>query len=174
MGCSSDGESSPTSTEPSNSLPPRATQPSVATTDAGPPTASDFDRTLPTGDEPEGLGPIGATEAEFETDDGLVQIGAAEVPELVAASFPLPDDLEVQISSQVGAAAGFSGVSELSFVDLVEFYEVEFPAAGYEAQRSQFVDGVVAVIEFAGPDGSGEVAISSAPGGGRSVLVTFS
>ena len=152
VGCSSDGESSPTSTEPF-----------VTTTDAGPPATSDFERTLPTGDEPDVLGPIGATEAEFETDDGTVQIGVAEVPDVVPASFPVPDDLEVQISSQVGAAAGFSGVSELAFVDLVEFYEDELPAAGYGTQRSQFVDGVVAVIDFEGPDGSGQVAISSGP-----------
>ena len=64
-------------------------------------------------------------------------------------------------------------MSELSFADLVEFYEAELPGGGYSSERSQFVDGVVAVIDFTGPEGTGQVAISSAPGGGRSVLVTF-
>ena len=132
------------------------------------------DRILPEGDEPVVLGPLGETEAKFETDDGLVQVGSAEVPAAVAASFPLPDDIAVQLSSQSGDNAGFSGVTELGFDELVAFYDAELPAAGYESSRSQFVDGVVAVYDFAGPDGSGQVAISSAPGGGHSVLVTFS
>ena len=119
------------------------------------------------------LGPLGETEAEFATEDGVVQVGAAEVPAAVAPSFPLPDDLVVQIASSTGSNSGFSGVSERSFDDLVEFYGSALPAAGYVADRSQFVDGVVAVIDFDGPDGTGQVAISSAPGGGQSVLVTF-
>ena len=131
-------------------------------------------RVVPEGDEPLVLGPLGETEAEFETEDGGVQIGAAEVPEAVAASFPVPDDLDVQIASQAGEAAGFSGVTDLGFDELAAFYDTELPAAGYESTQSQFVDGVIAVYDFEGPDGSGQVAISSAPGGGHSVLVTFS
>ena len=131
------------------------------------------ERILPDGDEPEVLGPLGETDAEFETEDGLVQIGSAEVPDAVADSFPLPDGIEVQLSSQAGAQAGFSGVTDRSFDELVAFYELELPAAGYDFDRSQFVDGVVAVYDFEGPDGSGQLAISSAPGGGHSVLVTF-
>jgi hypothetical protein len=131
------------------------------------------ERILPEGDEPEVLGPLGETEAEFETEDGLVQIGSAEVPEAVADSFPIPDDIEVQLSSQAGTEGGFSGVTDMTFDELVAFYESELPAAGYELDRSQFVDGVVAVYDFAGTDGTGQLAISSAPGGGHSVLVTF-
>ncbi len=131
------------------------------------------ERILPDGDEPDVFGPLGETEAEFETEDGVVQIGAADVPDAVADSFPIPDGIEVQLSSQVGAEAGFSGVTDMSFDELVTFYEMELPAAGYEFDRSQFVDGVVAVYDFEGPDGSGQLAISSAPGGGHSVLVTF-
>lgn len=130
-------------------------------------------RILPEGDEPEVLGPLGETEAEFQTEDGLVQIGSAEVPDAVADSFPIPDGLEIQVSSQAGEEAGFSGVTDMTFDDLVAFYESELPAAGYELDRSQSVDGVVAVFDFDGPDGSGQLAISSAPGGGNSVLVTF-
>jgi len=131
------------------------------------------DRPLPVGDEPEVLGPLGETEVEFETEDGVVQIGAADVPDVVPNDFPIPDGLEIQISSQTGATAGFSGVTELSFSDLVAFYDLELEAAGYVSTQTRLVDGVVAVYEFEGTEGSGNVAISSAPGGGRSVLVTF-
>lgn len=131
------------------------------------------DRIIPEGDEPDVLGPLGETEAEFETDDGLVQIGSADVPDVVADNFPIPEGVDVQLSSQVGSQAGFSGVTDMSFGELVTFYETAFASAGYEFDRSRFVDGVVAVVAFDGPEGSGQVAISSAPGGGRSLLVTF-
>ena len=176
-GCSSDDASTSVTSSPAEVTAPETAASAVPTTPEATqdvaPTATDFDRSLPVGDEPEVLGPIGETEAEFETDNGLVQIGAAEVPDGVSASFPVPDDLVVQIASQSGSQSGFSGVSEISFADLVEFYEAELPGAGYSSERSQFVDGVVAVIDFTGPEGTGQVAISSAPGGGRSVLVTF-
>lgn len=154
-GCSSDGDQTDETTEPARSLP------------------EGEDRVLPQGDEPDVLGPLGETEAEFETDDGLVQVGSADVPD-VASGFPLPDDIDVQLASAAGEQAGFSGVTQLAFADLVDFYDTELLAAGYESTRSQFVDDVVAVFDFDGPDGGGQVAISSAPGGGRSVLVTFS
>jgi hypothetical protein len=171
-GCSSDGESSTTST-PVSSASTTPTEPSVETSGNGPPTATDFDRSLPSGDEPEVLGPLGSTNVEFDTDDGRVQIGAADLPAGVAPSFPVPDDLVIQIASENGGESGFSGVSQRSFGALVELYEDGLPAAGYETERSRFVEGVVAVIDFAGPDGSGQVAISSAPAGGSGVLVTF-
>jgi len=130
-------------------------------------------RILPEGDEPQVLGPLGQTDAEFETEDGAISIGDADVPDAVSASFPLPEGLDVQLASQAGGAAGFSGVTDLDFDDLLAFYDSEFPAAGYESKRSQFVDGVIAVSDFDGLDGSGQVAITSAPGGGRSVPVTY-
>ena len=130
-------------------------------------------QSLPEGAAPEVLGPIGQTDLEFETEDGAVQIGEAEVPEEVSSSFPVPPDLVVQISSTSGSDAGFSGVSELSFDDLVEFFNSELPPAGYTISEDQLVAGVVAVYDFDGPDGNGQIAISSAPSGGRSVLVTF-
>ena len=89
------------------------------------------------------------------------------------ADFPIPDGLDIQLASQVGDAAGFSGITESTFAELVAFYDVELPAAGYSSTQTQLTDGVVAVYEFDGPDGAGKIAISSAPGGGRSVLVTF-
>ena len=138
-----------------------------------PPTSEDFDRSLPEGDEPEVLGPLGDTQVDVETDDGGVQIGEASVPDTVDDSFPLPADLAVQIASEAGAVSGFSGVSQLSFGELVDFYETELPAADYRSTRSRFVDDVVAVFDFEGSAGTGQVAISSAPGGGHSVLVTF-
>ncbi len=164
-GCSSENEAVEASTTA-----PGVTS-SVTSVPDEPPT--EFDRSLPEGAEPQVLGPLGETEAEFTTDDGVVQVGAAEVPASVDPSFPLPADLLVQIASSTGSDAGFSGVSAQSFADLVDFYESALPAAGYIADRSQFVDGVVAVLDFDGPDGSGQVAISGAPGGGQSILVTF-
>ncbi len=104
------------------------------------------------------LGPLGETQVDVETDDGVVQIGAADVPDVVDDSFPIPSDLQVQISSQEGAVAGFSGVTELAFGDLVDFYESALPAAGYESELGRFVDGVVAVFDFSGPAGEGQVA----------------
>ncbi len=155
-GCSSDGDQSAETTEPVRSLP------------------EGEDRLLPKGDEPVVLGPLGETEVEFETDDGLVQVGSAEVPDLVASSFPLPDDIDVQLASESGDQAGFSGVTQLTYAALIDFYDTELRAAGYDSTRSQFVDGVVAVYDFDGADGAGQLAISSAPGGGHSLLVTFS
>lgn len=131
------------------------------------------DRILPEGDDPEVFGPLGETEAEFETEDGRVQIGSGDVPDAVADSFPIPDGLVVQLSSQEGTQAGFSGVTDTAFDELVAFFESELPAAGYDLEPSRFVDGVVAVYDFESPDGSGQLAISSAPGGSHSVVVTF-
>ena len=138
-----------------------------------PPTSTDFGRSLPEGEEPDVLGPLGETDLEIETENGVIQIGSAEVPASVASTFPLPDDLTVQISSVDGDASGFSGVTQLTFDEVIDLYEIELPEAGYQVERAQYVDGVVAVLDFAGPDGSGQIALSSAPGGGRSVLVTF-
>jgi len=167
-GCSSTSDDNATGSVPTSPVPTSADLPGSI------PVESILDgRILPEGDEPQVLGPLGQTDAEFETEDGAISIGDADVPDAVSASFPLPEGLDVQLASQAGGAAGFSGVTDLDFDDLLAFYDSEFPAAGYESKRSQFVDGVIAVYDFDGPDGSGQVAISSAPGGGRSVLVTF-
>ncbi len=131
------------------------------------------DRVLPVGDEPDVLGPLGETDVEFDTEDGSVQIGEAEVPEAVDDDFPIPDGLDIQLASSSGDDAGFSGVTDSTFDELLDYFETELPVAGYDVARSQFVDGTVAVIDFSGPSGTGQLAISSAPGGGRSVLVTF-
>lgn len=130
--------------------------------------------TLPEGDEPETLGPLGDTEVELDTDEGSVQIGSAEVPEELPDSFPLPDDLVVRLASVTTDALGFSGSTALGFDELVDFYADGLPDAGYETEQLQLVDGAVAVFGFEGPDGTGQVAISSTPGGGgHDVLVTF-
>ena len=167
--CSSSegGEAGPTTTESSS---PATSRP---TTTPAAPTSTDFGRTLPEGDESEVLGPLGETDVVVETEDGSVQIGSAAVPESIDGQFPLPDDFDVQIASEEGEVSGLSGVSSLSFEDLVDFYAAELPAAGYAVDAGQFVEGVVAVYDFAGSQGAGQLAISSAPGGGHSVLVTF-
>ena len=76
-----------------------------------------------------------------------VPVGVADVPESVASTFPLPDDLIVQISSEEGDVSGFSGVSQLSFADLIDLYENGLPDAGYEVERLQFVADVFAVLD---------------------------
>ena len=177
-GCSSSpGDSGPGAASTTSNPTSEATASPVSTiadaNDSNPVESVLDEQELPEGGEPQVLGPLGQTDAEFETEGGGVSVGDAEVPDAVSASFPVPDGLDVQLASQVGDAAGFSGVTDLGFDALVAFYDTEFPAAGYESTRSQFVDGVIAVYDFDGPDGSGQVAISSAPGGGHSVLVTY-
>jgi hypothetical protein len=95
------------------------------------------------------------------------------VPDIVPDEFPVPDDFVVQLATDVGDQAGFSGTSQLGFDDLVDLYRTGLAAAGYAVTEEQFVADTVAVLGFDGPDGRGQVAISGAPGGGRSVLVTF-
>ena len=184
-GCSTGGDTESTGSTPKTTLAAAPggsgaesvdgdTDESVVPTEAKPTDLAGEDvQSLPEGAAPEVLGPIGQTELEFETEDGVVQIGVAEVPAEVSSTFPVPTDLVVQISSTSGSEAGFSGVSELSFDELVDFFNTELPLAGYTISEDQLVAGVVAVYDFDGPDGNGQIAISSAPSGGRSVLVTF-
>ncbi len=70
------------------------------------------DRVLPVGDEPDVLGPLGETDVEFDTDDGSVQIGEAEVPGVVDDDFPIPGGLDIQLASASGDDAGFIGVTD--------------------------------------------------------------
>jgi hypothetical protein len=177
-GCSSSpGDSGPGAVSTTPNPTSEATTSPVASSpvadDSNPVESVLDEQELPDGGEPQVLGPLSQADAEFETEGGGVSLGDAEVPDAVSASFPVPDGLDVQLASQVGEAAGFSGVTDLGFDALVAFYDTELPAAGYESTRSQFVDAVIAVYDFDGPDGSGQVAISSAPGGGHSVLVTY-
>ena len=104
------------------------------------------------GDEPHELGPLGETDVEIATDDGLVDIGDAEVPDVVDDDFPIPDGLDIQLASSSGDDAGFSGVTDSTFDELLDYFETELPAAGYDVARSQFVDGTVAVIDFSGSE----------------------
>jgi hypothetical protein len=127
---------------------------------------------LPEGEDPAVIGPLGEATAEFETEDGSVEIGEGTVPDMVPSAFPLPDDFIVELSTQTGAEAGFSGRSEQSFADLVDFFSVELVDGGFDAER-RIDSPSLAVFDFSGPDGQGSVAISSAPGGGQSILVTF-
>lgn len=127
---------------------------------------------LPEGEDPVVIGPLGEATAEFETEEGSVEIGEGTVPDMVPRAFPLPDDFIVELASQTGAEAGFSGRSEQSFGDLVEFFSLEFSDGGFDAEQ-RITSERLAVFDFSGPDGQGSVAISSAPGGGQSILVTF-
>lgn len=130
-------------------------------------------RPLPEGDQPAVIGPLGSTEVDIETDTGSVQIGSGDVPAIVPDGFPIPSDFVVQLATEAGDQAGFSGTSQAAFGELVEFYLGGLSEAGYAVTEDQLVEGTVAVLGFDGPDGRGQVAISGAPSGGRSVLVTF-
>ena len=124
----------------------------------------------------EATGPIDDADLELESDEGTVQIGGdAEVPDNVSASFPIPDDFEVQIATAAGEDAGFSGVTSLSIAELVTFYTEGLDAAGYEITERQEIEDTLAVYSFERGDEGGQIAISDAPGGvGSSVLVTIS
>ena len=56
---------------------------------------------------------------------------------------------------------------------IVELYRAGLPAAGYVVEEGQFIDGVVAVFAFDGPNGNGDVVLSASPRGGTDVIVTF-
>ncbi len=135
---------------------------------------SDLDRPIPEGgNTTETFGPLGETEAEFDTDEGSVQIGSGEIPD-GAAEFPVPDDLEIQLASETEADLGFSGLTATGFADLVTFYEEGIPAAGFEILGSDVVDDVFAVFTFSSDTQVGQVAISQAPGfDGWTVLVNL-
>lgn len=183
-GCTSDGDSGSDTTDvpTTTAAAPRST---TQTLEADSRTDGrslaqdgDADATVPetvpeTTSGPEVLGPLGSTEVEITSDQGVVQIGVADLPDIVPDTFPVPDDLVVQLSSEIEEEAGFSGVTQLDFGELVTFYADELLAAGFAITDEQIVEDTVAVYTFEGSNGRGSVAISSAPGGGRSVLVTF-
>lgn len=123
---------------------------------------------------PSSLEGNGPQDAVIEGDNGSVSLGQGQLPAGVAASFPVPDDLVVSLSSENGAASGFSGTTQMSFAELIVFYPDGLADAGYDVQPGRLVQDVVAVFSFIGPDGSGQVAISAGPGtAGTDVLVTF-
>lgn len=160
-----DSTSTPTTTVDRLEAPPGTTDPrALATTEDG--------LALPEGEEPEVIGPLGEATAEFETEEGSVEIGEGTVPDMVPRAFPLPDDFIVELATETGTDAGFSGRSEQSFGDLVDFFSFELIDRGFDAEQRVSAESL-AVFDFSGPEGQGSVAISSAPGGGRSILVTF-
>lgn len=159
----------PATPPPSTTNPAAAPMPSTEPEDESEPPV---EATLPADGEPEVLGPIGSVDLDLSTDEGSVQIGDAEVPPLIPADFPLPDDLTVQVATEAGEQAGFSGVTDLELDELVDLYRTGLVAIGYEIIDEQ-VTGAFAVFRFASDGANGEIAVSSAPGGGRSLLVTY-
>lgn len=141
------------------------------------PDTTDGASTTVTSTVPEGggtaTGALEDADVQIETDTGTIQIGVAEVPAGVSPTFPIPDDLDVQLSSATDTDFGFSGVSARSIAELAEFYDVELTAAGYVITTRQETPGLLAVYTFERNDEYGQVAISSAPGSGTSVLVTI-
>jgi hypothetical protein len=158
---------------PDRSDPPGETVPSPNDSNPSAPSSPANVVDPDSGEGAEELGPLGSTEVEIDTGDGTVQIGSGELPAMVPDDFPLPSDFEMQLASETGDDAGFSGVTALAFGDLVDFYRTEFADSGYRLVAERVMTDSVAVFEFESDAGSGEVAISSAPGGERSVLVTF-
>ena len=195
LGCSSDaeplaGDEAPSGTEPIESDEAEAgvrngdTEDSSAPTAPAQPTPTRAPAPTPTPQpervEPEpgsGGQPTGSldeADIEIETDEGTIQIGEAEVPDGVDAAFPLPDDFEVQLSSETEDQFGFSGVTAMSLEQLKAFYAEGLIAAGYEIVATQEVEGVLAVYSFEGDGVEGDVALSEEPGGdGSSILVTI-
>ena len=136
------------------------------------------------GSIPEGagqeLGPLGSTVLDVDTGAGRVQLGDADVPTM-AASFPVPDGLDVQLSSETANDAGFSGVIEGTVVEFADFYVLGLPAAGFEVLSEQRVpegadplDLRAVVLVFESAEQEGSVAIALAPGEEMvSILVTI-
>ena len=151
-------------------------QPST-TVIADPEPATDSATTLPpsqAGDDAKSLGPLEDNDLDIETDEGLLQIGNAEVPPGLPAAFPLPADLSIQLATETATDLGFSGTTPSAFDELAAFYATELPTAGYAITSTETVEGVFVSYVFDGADGTGQVAISRSPGGAtRTILVTF-
>jgi hypothetical protein len=175
IGCTSGTDEFRSSTPPTTSSAPVEEPRGPATTTESPrvDATTEDGLALPVGEDPETLGPLGESTQVLQTEEGAIEIGAGTVPANVPSVFPIPEDFVVEISSIEGTAAGFSGRSEFSFDELVEFYVNGLEAAGFEIVEQRLVSGSVAVYSFTGPDGDGSIAISGAPGGGQSLLVTF-
>lgn len=160
-------ETTETETSPSPSTVSRASAPAAV-----PPTSASPTVTAATQD-PTTFGELGETDAVITGDRGTLQIGEVDLPAALDTDFPLPDDLTVVLASEVDDSLGFTGSTALAFDAAVELYRDGLPAAGYAVEAGQYIDGVVAVFAFDGPDGSGDVALSASPRGGTDVIVAF-
>lgn len=163
------------------SEPDEAGSPSPTTVPQPVPGATDaVDRPpVPDGSGGESLGPLGSTDVELETEEGTVQIGDADVPEL-AAGFPVPDGLDVQLASETGTDAGFSGVAPESVASYADFYRSALPDAGYDITSERQpgadddADPSVVLFTFESDDRMGDIVIAQAPGGtDTSIIVTI-
>jgi hypothetical protein len=125
--------------------------------------AADLDRTLPPETDVATLGPLGSTQTTIPTGEGEVSIGGGAVP-ASAGDFPVPDGLEVQITTETAEALGFTGRIDGELADLVGFFEDMLPAAGYEIIDRTAVPGVFTRLLLDGPL-VGDVVISGEPGG---------
>jgi hypothetical protein len=125
--------------------------------------AMDLDRTLPPETDVETLGPLGSTETTIPTVEGEISIGGGEVPGS-AGDFPVPDGLEILITTETADALGFTGRVDGELDDLVGFYEEMLPGAGYEITDRTATPGVFTRLLLDGPL-TGDVVISGEPGG---------
>lgn len=123
--------------------------------------------------DPTVFGELGETDVTITGDRGTLQLGDVDRPAGLDPDFPLPDDLAIVLASEVEGSLGVTGQSGVAFDDAIAFYRSRLPSAGYDVEERQFVEGVVAVFAFDGPNGSGDVAVSAGPGGGTTVIVTF-
>lgn len=146
---------------------------------AAPPTGDDGRGPVPGGAGAEALGPLGSTALELESDQGTVQIGEADVPDL-AAQFPIPEGLDVQLASETATDAGFSGVTTGTVLENADFYRSALPAAGFEVLSERRPTGdddpdpPVILFTFESDRLTGDIAIAEAPGGaGSSIIVTI-
>ena len=188
VGCSSDDDSRSAATTDveleAGTAPDQATattepepEPTSATSsvprDSASPPASSSPTATSAPPDPTTFGELGETDAVITGDRGTLQIGDVDLPASLAADFPLPDDLAVVLASEVDDSLGFTGSTALGFDDAVGLYRAGLPAAGYVVEAGQFIDGVVAVFAFDGPNGNGDVVLSASPRGGTDVIVTF-
>lgn len=141
--------------------PPASTEADTSPTEGAPATT---DGLSPPGDQGgQALGPLGETEAEFETEDGTVQIGGGEVPD-DASRLPLPDDFTVKLSSETPTALGFTGTTALPFAEVVALFEEGLEAAGFEVTDQSVTAEVFAVFGFESDTEEGNVVVATTPG----------
>ena len=118
----------------------------------------------------ESTGPLGQTRLDIDTGEGSLQVGVGELP-ASASGFPLPADVVVELASETPDATGFSGTSQSSVRDLAEFYRTSLPEAGFTMIEERTPTPTVVLIEFEGASASGDLALSGAPGGGRTTVI---
>lgn len=172
VACSDSNDATSPSVATSNARPPSSDGVATAQPDAVPSAGSDsVAPTLPQDVGGQSLGPLGSTELDVRTDDGRVQIGTADMPEL-ASTVPVPDGLVLLLASERDGSASYSGEAPQGVDDLADLYRRALQESGFEIVAVDRPTAGIAVVSFTGSSIDGELALSESPRGGTSVIVS--